>query len=81
MSCSCGKCNETIKLCKQTSIPQVDNSALECGESGFVNFNCVVKPEAVSYLSLPENSSLEEVFQALLNSLIDARNRIEILEN
>ena len=84
MSCN----NEPIRVCTQTNIPQVDNSAIECSECGFINSQCVVLPEAISYLGLPENTRLNDFVTALMSSLIDARNRlliaegkIEVLEN
>ena len=42
--------------------------------------DCVIYEDAISYLSLEENSTATEVIQALLSSLIDARNRVKILE-
>lgn len=68
------------EYCKPTNVPQVDNSALEC-EQGFYKAKCIIHTDAISYLGLPENSSMDVVIQALLNSLIDARNRIIQLEN
>lgn len=70
-----------IKICSQTNIPQVDNTALECSECGFISTKCIIRPEAISYLGLPENTDLNTVIDTLLLSLIDARNRIQILEN
>lgn len=42
--------------------------------------DCVVYENAITYLDLPENSSMTDIVRALLESLIDARQRIEILE-
>ena len=80
MSCTCGKCTSTIRICEQTVVPQVDNTALDCADCGFVKTACVIHPEAIAYLGLPENTDLNTLLDAFLSSLIDARNRIEILE-
>lgn len=64
--------------CKQANVPQVDNTALECNQ--FVNSQCVLHEDALTYLSLPANSSVRVVINTLLTSLIDARNRITVLE-
>ena len=42
--------------------------------------NCLIFPEAITYLNLPPNSTLTLVLQTYLLSLVDARNRISILE-
>ena len=74
-------CNEQpIKVCAQTNIPQVDNTAIECAECGFINGQCIILPEAISYLGLPENTSLNTFVSVLMSSLIDARNRLQIAE-
>lgn len=67
------------KICQQTNVAEVDNSAVKCDK--FISSDCIIHEEAISYLGLDENASITEVFQALLFSLIDARNRIEQLEN
>lgn len=41
---------------------------------------CIIYKDAIAYLSLEENSTMKEVVQALVLSLIDARDRITILE-
>lgn len=76
MSCN----DKPIKVCSQTNIPQVDNSAIECAECGFINSQCIILPEAISYLGLPDNTSLNDFVTALMSSLIDARNRLLIAE-
>lgn len=80
MSCNCGTCTETTKICSQTNIPQVDNTALEC-ENGFISTKCIINHEAIPLLGLPENSDLKTILDALVASLIDARGRIKTLEN
>ena len=63
----------------------------DCGNTILVNYSndepcelkstdCVVYEEAISYLSLNTGSTTTEVIQALLTSLINARNRIQTLE-
>ena len=42
--------------------------------------NCIIYPTAITYLSLPENPTATQVIDNLLLSLVDARQRIELLE-
>lgn len=42
---------------------------------------CIIYEQAISYLELAPNSTLEQVIEKLMISLIDARNRITTLEN
>lgn len=75
-------CNEQpIKICAQTNIPKVDNAAIECAECGFIDSNCVIFKNAIAYLGLSENTSIEEVLKAIMISLINIRNRVTELEN
>lgn len=67
-----------IKICSQTNVAEVDNSAIAC--NNFTSTDCIIHEAAIAYLGLPENSSMTDVVNALLFSLIDARNRIIILE-
>jgi len=76
MSCN----DKPIKICTQTNIPQVDNSELECQESGFVKSSCVVFPQEITYLGLSENTDLTTFTNSLISSLIDVRNRLLIAE-
>lgn len=66
--------------CQNNNIPQVDNSEIDC-PNGILSTNCVVEESALAYLSLPAESTQHEVNEALLTSLISARERILILEN
>lgn len=66
------------KICSQTNVAEVDNSAQVCEK--LIPTDCIIHADAIAYLGLPENSSMTEVVNALLLSLIDARNRIVILE-
>lgn len=72
--------SKKIKICNQTNIPQVDNTALECSDCGFISTRCIIRPEAISYLGLPEDSDLTVVIDTLMLSLIDARNRLFVAE-
>lgn len=67
-----------IKICKQTNVATVDNSAVACEK--FISTDCIIHEAAISYLALPENSPVTSVVENLLLSLIDARNRITVLE-
>ena len=66
------------KICTQTNVPEVDNSAIECEK--LIDSSCIIHADAIAYLGLPENSDITTVINALLLSLIDARNRIITLE-
>lgn len=68
-----------MSICKPVNVPQPDNSEMEC--DSFIKTKCVIKEDAISYLNLPANSTLEDILAAYLASLIDARNRIHNLEN
>lgn len=65
--------------CDQINIPYVDNSDSPCQSS--LSSTCVFNPDALTYLGLSAFATQAEINQALLNSLIDARNRIYQLEN
>ena len=67
------------KICTQTNIPQVDNELPAC-EDGYINSDCVIFTDVISYLGLPEDSDLTTVINTLILSLQDARNRIISLE-
>jgi hypothetical protein len=43
--------------------------------------DCIIYPSAITYLDLPSDSTVTQVIDNLLLSLVDARNRIELLEN
>ena len=66
------------KICLQTNVAEVDNSAIECDQP--LSTNCIIHSDAIAYLGLPENSDLTTVVEALVTSLIDARSRILVLE-
>jgi len=63
--------------CQESIIPVIIED--EChGEQ--VSANCVVLETAITYLNLPPNSTITTVLNAYLLSLVDARNRILVLE-
>lgn len=66
------------KICAQTNVAEVDNSAVACDK--MIPTDCILHEAAIAYLGLPENSSMTDVINALLLSLIDARSRILVLE-
>ena len=43
--------------------------------------NCIIYPTAITYLGLSSESTATQVIDNLLLSLVDARNRIQLLEN
>jgi hypothetical protein len=42
--------------------------------------DCTIYPSAITYLDLPSDSTVTQVIDNLLLSLVDARSRIELLE-
>lgn len=50
-------------------------------EGNQTSTDCSLYPNSIVYLGLPANSTSTVVIQALLTSLVDARNRITALEN
>jgi hypothetical protein len=64
--------------CGQTNTPTTDDTPLPCDE--FKSTRCSVHEEAISYLGLGEDTPLDVVLDTYLTSLIDARNRVTILE-
>ena len=43
--------------------------------------NCVIYPSAITYLGLSSEPTATQVIDNLLLSLVDARNRVQLLEN
>jgi len=64
--------------CGQTVIPTTDETPLPCEQ--FSADRCIVHEAAIAYLSLAAETPLDVVLDTYLLSLIDARNRIQILE-
>ena len=64
--------------CGQTVTPTTDETPLPCDE--FRADRCVIHEEAIAYLGLGEDTPLDVVLDTYLLSLIDARNRLQILE-
>jgi hypothetical protein len=67
-----------MSTCSNGTVIPTNNLPLACEE--YTSSDCTVFINAITYLGLPPNSSLTEVFNAMLLSLIDARNRIITLE-
>jgi len=67
------------KICQQTNVAEIDNSAVHC--DGYTSDDCIIHEEAIAYLSLPADSSIKDVVDKILLSLADSRNRIIILES
>ena len=65
--------------CGQINIPTTDETPLPCEE--FTSDRCATHEAALTYLGLPENTTLDVVIETLLLSLIDVRNRTVILED
>lgn len=63
--------------CYQSATPNRIEDPCEGKQS---SSNCVVFENSIIYLNLPPNSTMTAVVQALLVSLIDARQRITTLE-
>ena len=64
--------------CGPTTIPTTDETPLPCDD--FRSDRCTIHEDAIAYLGLAINTPLNEVIDALLLSLTDARNRVAILE-
>lgn len=63
--------------CYQSTIP---NRIEDPCKGNQISSDCSLFPNSITYLSLPPNSTMTQVVQALLVSLIDARQRIANLE-
>lgn len=65
-------CNNNI------NVPTTDNTQPDCLNP--IDANCVFYQEVINYLSLPAMSTAHEIIDALILSLMNARNRITTLE-
>lgn len=65
--------------CNTGTVTPTNNELIKCNE--IKSSDCTVFEQAIVYLELPVNSTLTSVMSAILTSLINARERIEILEN
>lgn len=65
--------------CETGTVIPTNNTPLPCEE--YKSTDCIIHQNAIIYLGLPAQSSLTTVLAAVLASLADARNRIQILEN
>lgn len=64
--------------CGQTTTPTTDETPIPCED--FRSDRCTLHEDAIAYLGLAINTPLDEVIDALVLSLTDARNRVLILE-
>jgi len=63
--------------CSKTFLPEFGDSE----PCELKSTDCVIYEKAIPYLGLQKNATSTDVIEALLSSLIDARNRIKQLEN
>lgn len=63
--------------CLQSVVPNIIEDPCNGNQ---ISTNCVLHQNAIAYLLLPVNSTLTEVLQAYLLSLVSANNRISVLE-
>ncbi len=63
--------------CQTTIVPDLQENPCPLGQ---MSTNCVIHELAITYLNLPPNSNMTEVLATYLLSLVDARNRIVLLE-
>jgi hypothetical protein len=66
------------KYCGQVNIPTVNNDAIAC--PNYYDTNCVIYQDPIPYFGTVDPSTSTEVFDLLIASLQDARNRIVTLE-
>ena len=64
--------------CQESTTPSIIEDPCAGKQS---STDCVIFENAITYLFLSPNSTMTQVVQALLVSLIDARARITALEN
>lgn len=64
--------------CQQSITPTLTEDPCDGNQ---MSTDCLIYSNAITYLNLPPNSTMTVVVQALLLSLVDARNRITALEN
>ena len=64
--------------CLTTTTPTLENDTCNGTRT---STKCVISIKALTYLGLPINTPLEDVIDALLLSLADARTRIGVLES
>lgn len=62
--------------CRKTFEPEFATEE----ECELTSAKCIIHENAIAYLGLQPNSTLEEVIQALLFSLINTRTRLKNLE-
>lgn len=66
--------------CFSTNIPTITFTEDPCeGKTMFTQ--CIIHEGAITYLGLPANSTVEDIIEALVLSLQDTRNRLQIAED
>lgn len=63
--------------CQTTIVPTLQENPCPLGQ---ISTDCVIHELAITYLSLPPNSNITTVLASYLLSLVDARNRVTLLE-
>lgn len=76
------------KTCTQTNVPKVDNTLTKCDECGYVNAECIVLDEALTYIGTLSGEKLsvilkkiQDVYTKQASTIISLQNRISNLEN
>lgn len=65
--------------CGQTTIPEVDNTALPCDK--YISEDCIIIAEAIPYIGSMNNSSLKDVLEKLVEKLKTQARLINNLQN
>ncbi|AGO47588.1 structural protein [Cellulophaga phage phi4:1] len=65
--------------CKQTNIPETDNTALECPI--FLQDTCVIVKDGQPFILSDSNISLTEYNEKLIEKLVEFNQKITLLEN
>lgn len=71
----------TTKTCKQTIIPQLDETLHKCDDCGYISTDCVVTDVAIPYLSIISGTSLAIILRNTVNRLIKVGSRLALLES
>lgn len=69
-----------MATCKQTNIPELNQGSDPC-EGERKSTNCVVHPNAIPSLYLPENATQTEINEAFVTALQTLLIRIQNLED
>lgn len=66
--------------CKQTVIPEVDNTSEDCGECGFVSTLCITTPKALPYIGVLKDETLLKIIDQIVKDLKKKGQKITILQ-